>query len=106
MNLAAITRVDIASYVSALVWIYTILILIRILLTWAVMVPAVVNALQNPILRSIVGFVEDVTEPYLALWRKIVPPLRAGPGLIDVSPILAIFALGLVGSLVAGLIHG
>ena len=101
MNLAAITRVDIASYVSALVWIYTILILIRILLTWAVMVPAVVNALQNPILRSIVGFVEDVTEPYLALW-----PLRAGPGLIDVSPILAIFALGLVGSLVAGLIHG
>lgn len=104
--IVALTRTDIASYVSALVWIYTILILIRILITWAVMVPFVVEMLQNPVMRTIVGFIEDITEPYLALFRKIIPPLRAGPGLIDVSPIIAIFALGLVGNLIAALIRG
>lgn len=102
----ALTRTDIASYFTALVWIYTILILVRILITWAVMVPFVVEMLQNPVMRTIVGFIEDVTEPYLQLWRRIIPPLRAGPGLIDVSPIIAIFALGLVGSIVASLIQG
>jgi uncharacterized protein YggT (Ycf19 family) len=53
-----------------------------------------------------VGFVEDVTEPYLQLWRKIIPPLRAGPGLIDVSVIIALFALWLGGTLVVNLIAG
>lgn len=96
----AITRVDVASYVSALVWIYSILILIRILLTW------VPNMPENQALRAVVGFVEDVTEPYLALFRRLIPPLRTGPGLIDVSPIIALIALTLVGSIVAGLIHG
>lgn len=96
----AITRVDVASYVSALVWIYSVLILIRILLTWVPRMP------ENAALRTIVGFVEDITEPYLALFRRLIPPLRGGPGLIDISPIIAIFALVLVGSLVTSLIAG
>jgi uncharacterized protein YggT (Ycf19 family) len=96
----AITRVDVASYVNALVWIYSILILVRILLTW------VPNMPENAALRTFVGFVEDVTEPYLALFRRIIPPIRGGFGLIDVSPIIALIALTLVGSIVASLIHG
>ena len=96
----AITRVDVASYVNALVWIYSILILIRILLTW------VPNMPENQALRVFVGFVEDVTEPYLALFRRIIPPIRGGFGLIDVSPIIALIAMTLVGSIVAGLIQG
>lgn len=96
----AITRVDVASYVSALVWIYSVLILIRILLTWVPRMP------ENAALRTVVGFVEDITEPYLALFRRLIPPLRGGPGLIDISPIIAIFALVLVGSLVTALIQG
>jgi uncharacterized protein YggT (Ycf19 family) len=96
----AITRVDVASYVSALIWIYSVLILIRILLTW------VPNLPENPALRAVVGFVEDITEPYLALFRRLIPPLRGGPGLIDISPIIAIFALVLIGSLITSLIHG
>jgi YggT family protein len=96
----AITRVDVASYVSALIWIYSVLILIRILLTWVPSLP------ENAALRAVVGFVEDVTEPYLALFRRLIPPLRGGPGLIDISPIIAIFVLVLIGSLVTSLIHG
>lgn len=101
----AITRDDAANYLTALVWIYTLLILLRILLTWAVMLPQVVGMLQHPFLRSFVGFVEDVTDPYLAIWRKIIPPLRTGPGLIDLSPIIAIFALQLIGGVLASLIR-
>ncbi|MFT4048380.1 MAG: YggT family protein [Solirubrobacterales bacterium] len=102
----AITRTDAAAYVTALVWLYTILILIRILITWAVMVPQVVSALQNPAMRSIVGFIEDVTDPYLDLWRKLIPALRTGSGMVDLSPIIAIFALQLIGALVARAIAG
>jgi YggT family protein len=104
--IAAITRADAANYFNAVLWIYTVLILVRILLTWAVMLPSVVQMLQNPVLRGIVEFIEDVTDPYLALWRRVIPPLRTGSGLIDVSPIIAIFALQLIGALVVSLIHG
>ncbi|MBJ7457636.1 MAG: YggT family protein [Thermoleophilaceae bacterium] len=96
----AITRADVANYVSALIWIYSILILIRILLTWVPRMP------ENQALRTVVGFVEDVTEPYLALFRRLIPPLRGGPGLIDVSPIIAVFALVLIGSILTSLIRG
>jgi len=92
----AITRTDIANYVSTLIWIYTILILIRILLTWVPRMP------YNPVLNSVIRFVEDVTDPYLAIFRRFIPPL----GMIDISPIVAILALGLVGNLVVAAIAG
>lgn len=104
--IAAISRTDIAAYLQWLIWIYTLLILVRILLTWAVMLPQVIGLLQNPILRNLVGFVEDVTDPYLAVWRRIIRPLRVGPGLIDISPIIGIFALQLGGALLVKLIAG
>ena len=92
----ALTRTVIAEYVSTLIWIYTILILARILMTWIPRMP------YNPLLNSIVRFVEDVTDPYLALFRKFIPPI----GMIDISPIVAIFALGLVGNIVTAAIAG
>lgn len=102
----ALTRTDAANYITALVWIYTILILVRILLTWAVMLPQVVSMLQHPAARSVVGFVEDVTDPYLNIWRRVIPPLRTGPGLVDLSPIIGVFALQFIGAIVARLVAG
>lgn len=96
----AITRVDIAAYLSALLWIYTILILIRILLTWVPSLP------DNPALRPIVGFIEDVTEPYLALFRRVIPPINTGGVLIDISVIVAVLVLQIVGGIVVSLVHG
>ena len=37
-------------------------------------------------------FLEKITEPYLGFFRKFIPPL----GMIDISPIVAIFALNLI----------
>ncbi|MFY9469241.1 MAG: YggT family protein [Solirubrobacterales bacterium] len=98
--ISAITRVDIADYLSTLIWIYTILILVRILLTWIPRIP------YNPVLRSVIQFVEDVTNPYLNLFRRLIPPLNVGGGGLDLSPILAILTLSIVGGIIVNLIAG
>lgn len=96
----ALTRVQVADYVNTLFWIYTILILVRILLSWVPSLP------ENPALRGVIRFVEDVTEPYLAIWRRIIPPLNVGGGGLDISPILAILVLNIGGTLIVRAIHG
>ncbi len=47
-----------------------------------------------------IRFVYDVTEPIMAPFRKIVP--MAGP--IDISPILALFAVQILGSILAAIV--
>lgn len=49
---------------------------------------------------AILGFLRDTVTPYLRLF-KFVPQI--GP--LDISPIVAIFALQIVGNLVAGVIE-
>lgn len=97
MSLLAITRVDIAEYLDALLLVYTILIIIRVLMSWIPNIP------ENPAIRGIFGFIEDVTEPYLAIWRRLIPPLGGG---LDISPILAILVLNIGGGLLVNLVAG
>jgi len=96
----AITRVDVADYVDTLITVYVVLIFIRILISWIPRIP------YNPVLRAIITFVSDVTDPYLNLFRRFIPPVRLGPGALDLSPIVAVFVLLIVGSVVVGLIRG
>jgi YggT family protein len=94
---AAIGREEIADYVGALSLVYLVLILIRVLLSWVPRMP------YNRPLRAAVGFIEETTDPYLNLFRRILPPIG---GRLDLSPILAILVLSLVSGLVVGLIRG
>jgi YggT family protein len=96
----AITRVDIATYVDTLFTVYIALIIVRIVLSWLPRMP------YQPVLRAVVGFVEDVTDPYLNLFRRIIPPVRLGPAALDLSPILGIFLLIIVQGFVVPLIRG
>jgi YggT family protein len=98
--LAAVTRVDIANYVSTLFLIYTILIFIRVLMSWFTSIP------YNRVLNAVLEFVRETTDPYLNLFRRFVPMVRIGPGALDLSPIVAIIVLGIVGRIVVALIHG
>jgi YggT family protein len=66
--------------------IYTALVIIRCLLTWF---PSV-NWSSPPF--SVLG---QLTDPYLNLFRNVIPPL----GGMDLSPMLAIFVLQILGSL-------
>jgi YggT family protein len=100
ISLAAIGREEIADYVDALFLVYLVLIFIRVLLSWVPRMP------YNPYLRGAVRFVEETTDPYLNLFRRVIPPL-GGRGLaLDLSPILAIIVLFIVQALVVDAIRG
>ncbi len=62
---------------------YTLLLFARILSSWF-------PAWQG---HQIVRFVAFYTDPYLNLFRRLLPPLG---GVLDISPILAFFALRVI----------
>lgn len=100
MTLLALTRADVADYVNTLILVYVVLIVIRILMSWIPRMP------YNRWLSMFLTFVSDVTNPYLNLFRRFIPPLRIGPGALDLSPTIALFVLLIVGGIVADLIRG
>lgn len=62
--------------------IYLVMLFVRIIGSW-------LPELQN---YKVMQFINFYTDPYLNLFRKIIPPL----GMIDLSPIAAIFCLGFI----------
>ena len=97
--LIAITRDDVADYVNALVFVYFVLILLNIVLSWVQQFRPIP---YNLALRSVIGFIEESTNPYLNVFRRWVP--RIGP--LDISPIFATIVLFIVGGIVVSLIRG
>jgi YggT family protein len=99
LTLAALGRQEIANYVNALFLVYMIIIFARILLSWIPRIP------YNPLLSAVIGFIQDVTDPYLRLFRRIIPPLGGGGFALDLSPIIAIFVLIIARSIIVGAIE-
>jgi len=97
---AAITGDAVANYVITLVYVYVILIFIRVIVSYLPRVPY-----SRP-LDVLLTFVRDVVDPYLNLFRRILPMARLGPAAIDLSPMIGTIVLILVGNLVANLIRG
>jgi YggT family protein len=95
----AITRNDVADYISTLSLVYLVLIFIRILMSWIPRMP------YNRYLAAVLKFVSDVTDPYLNLFRRILPPVRLGGAGLDLSPIVATFVLIIVSQIVVSLIN-
>ena len=96
----AVTRVDIANYVSALFTVYIVLIFLYILMNLLFSF-----GMRLPYARwsdAILTFLRDVCEPYLRLFRRFIPPL----GMFDFSPIVGIFVLYIVRTVVVNLISG
>jgi YggT family protein len=97
---AAIGREDIAHYVSTLITVYIVLIFIRILMGWFTRIP------YYRWLDVFLRFVTEVTDPYLRIFRRFIPMVRLGPGALDLSPIVAVLVLSIVGGIVVRLIAG
>jgi YggT family protein len=70
---------------------YTFLIMARIIGSWF---PSFAHS-------QAMRFVSFYTDPYLNLFRKIIPPL----GALDISPILAFFALQILEGFIIRLFH-
>lgn len=96
----ALSRVDVASYLLTLLWIYIALIFVRIIMSYFTRIP------YHRWLDILLRFVTEVTDPYLNIFRRFIPPVRAGPAALDLSPMIAIFVLIIVGQVVVALIHG
>jgi YggT family protein len=96
----ALTRYDVADYVGALFLVYIILILINVLISWVPRMP------YNRALRATLDFVKETTDPYLNLFRRILPPLGGGGLALDLSPMIAVILLFVVRAVVVGLIRG
>lgn len=97
---AAITRGDIANYVSALIFVYIVLIFIHILLSMLFSF-----GMRVPYARwtdAVLGFLRDVCEPYLRLFRRFIPQL----GAFDLSPMVGIIVLYVIRIVLVNLITG
>lgn len=80
-------------FIEVFASVYGLLILIYIILSWVRLPYSIwLNRMQQ--------FLRDVVEPYLGLFRRLLPPL----GALDLSPIVAIFVLFLVERLIVGLL--
>jgi YggT family protein len=91
-------REEIADFLSALITVYSIIIVAWIVASFVFSLGARVPY-SRP-LNAVLDFLRDVSEPYLRIFRRL--PLRLGP--LDLSPIVALLALRIVGGIVVGLI--
>jgi YggT family protein len=73
---------SIQSFISVFTGVYVLLIFAYILTSW-------IRLPYSPTLNKVQRFLYDVCEPYLRLFRRVLPPM--GP--LDLSPIVAVFSL-------------
>ena len=70
------------SFVDVFIYVYILVIFVYILTSW-------IPLPYSPWLNRVQRFLYDVCDPYLRLFRRVVPQL--GP--LDISPILGVFVL-------------
>jgi YggT family protein len=97
---AAIDRLDVANYVNALFLVYSLLIIAYVIASMAFSLSPRFGAARG--VDTVFGFLRDVSEPYLRIFRRFLPMF--GP--FDLSPIVALIVLGLVNRIVVSLIAG
>ena len=100
MLVEASTRSDIAGYVQTLAFVYTILIVAYILSSMFFQVGG--RLPYNRGVNAVMTFLRDVCEPFLRIFRRVLPLL--GP--LDLSPMVAIVVLNVAGAVVANVIKG
>jgi len=99
--LLASARTEIAGVLSAIIYVYIIIIIVHIVvqLLFAAGLRPPYSRASNAVLQ----FLRETVEPFLRIFRRILPSF----GGWDFSPIIAIVTLQIVNSvLVQGLIHG
>jgi len=97
----ASTRTQIADYLSTVIYVYTLLIILFIVIQ--LVFAAGLRPPYSRTLDAVPSFLRDIVEPYLRIFRRLIPTF----GGFDFSPILAIITLAILNSIIVqGLIHG
>src|SRR5438876_10637832 len=82
------TITSIENFVSVFIFVYVLLIFAYIVTSW-------IRLPYSPWLNRIQRFLYDVCDPYLRIFRRILPPF--GP--LDLSPIVGVVALYIIRTL-------
>lgn len=96
----ASVRGDIANYVSALFYVYIILIFVYVLLN--VLFSTGVHPPYARWSDAVLKFLRDVSEPYLRIFRRFLPTV----GMFDFSPMVGIIVLYLLRLVIVRAISG
>ena len=88
------TASSVRRFVDVFITVYVLLIFAYIITSW-------IRLPYQPWLNRVQRFLYDVCEPYLRLFRRVLPPL--GP--LDLSPVVAIFSLLLIQRLIGALLE-
>lgn len=87
-------QLSLVAVVSALFTVYWWLLIARIILSWVRVRP------RNELLAGMIDLVHSLTDPYLDIFRKILPIADMGGVGIDFSPIIAFIVFQVVSGLV------
>jgi uncharacterized protein YggT (Ycf19 family) len=87
------TITGIQNFVHVFISVYTLLILAYIITSW-------IRLPYSPWLNRIQRFLFDVCDPFLRLFRRVIPPV--GP--LDLSPMVAVITLVVVDRVVSVLL--
>ena len=82
LGLLADTATSVRRFVDIFILVYVLLVFVYVLTSW-------IRLPYSPLLNRLQRFLYDVCDPYLRIFRRILPPL--GP--IDISPIVAVITL-------------
>ena len=99
MTLVALGRGDVADFVITLTTVLTAVVVIYVILSFLPRVP------YYRWLDAFISFVNGVTEPMLRPFRRL-PQIRLGGAALDLSPLVLLIVLQLVGGILATLIRG
>ncbi|HVE91458.1 MAG TPA: YggT family protein [Actinomycetota bacterium] len=80
-------RFELLNAITLFCVIYGNLMFVRIILAWLPVSPP-------PWLRPAFSFIYDATEPFLRLFRGLLPAIPLGGASLDISPILAFIVIG------------
>ncbi len=69
---------------------------------FAIFVRVILSWMRTPSYGGIVKIIYDITEPILGFFRRLVPPIG---GMMDLSPIIAYFAIGLGRDIILRLLY-
>ncbi len=89
LGVLADVRTTIARFVNVFLYVYIALIFAYVLTTW-------VQLPYTSALSKVQRFLYDVCDPYLRLFRRVVPPI--GP--VDLSPMVAMLVLIVIANVV------
>jgi YggT family protein len=81
------TRSSIVNFLVVFIYVYVLCIIVYVLTSW-------IRLPYSPWANRIQRFLYDVCEPYLRLFRRVIPPF--GP--LDLSPVIATLVLMIAAS--------